>query len=115
MSEGGCTISEKVAVDSDGNEICVVDTDSSIANSSIWSSESDISYESSEFKDPFEGIFYRTHASESKLSISFVSSVFLKHSRTRYTQTTPAALILMRPVLFQNVQPIYMVLNAPLD
>ena len=28
------------------------------------------------FKDPFEGIFYRTHISESKLYINFVSSVF---------------------------------------
>ena len=31
-----------------------------------------------DFNDPFEGILYRTHVSESKLNISFISSVFFE-------------------------------------
>ena len=52
------------------------ETDPSVATESSWNSESDLPGIQLDFNDPFEGILYRTHVSESKLNISFVSSVF---------------------------------------
>ena len=49
------------------------DTSSSNISSPIWSSESDISCQRLNSNDQLEGIFYRTHVSESKLNILFVS------------------------------------------
>ncbi|MEW8548437.1 MAG: SGNH/GDSL hydrolase family protein [Candidatus Thiodiazotropha sp.] len=43
-----------------------------------WNSESDISNGSLVYNDQFEGIFYRTYTSESKISIQFVSGVFFE-------------------------------------
>ena len=63
------------------------ETDPSVATESSWNSESDLPGIQLVFNDPFEGILYRTHVSESKLNISFVSSVFLKHLKTKYTLT----------------------------
>ena len=47
-------------------------------SSSSWNSESDISNRILVYNDPFEGIFYRTHTSESKVSIQFVFGVFFE-------------------------------------
>ena len=82
-SENGCSNKEKekVAINSDRNDVSSFVPDSSIASFSTWSSGSDISGDISPYSDPFEGIFYRTYTSESKISISFVSSVFFNHSR----------------------------------
>ena len=54
------------------------DTASRNDSSSSWNSESDISNGILVYNDPFEGIFYRTHTSESKVSIQFVSGVFFE-------------------------------------
>ena len=51
----------------------------SIDTPSSWNSDSDVSnvsYGNLGFNDPFEGIIYRTHISESRLDINFASSVF---------------------------------------
>lgn len=52
------------------------ETDQSVATESSWISESNLSVIQLEFNDPFEGILYRTHVSETKLNSLFVSSVF---------------------------------------
>ena len=54
------------------------DTASRNDSSSSWNSESDISNGILVYNDPFEGLFYRTHTSESKVSIQFVSGVFFE-------------------------------------
>ena len=67
-------VKEKVALSTDSMD----QTDTSFDNSSILSAQSDISGEISPYSDLFEGTFYRTHTSESKLSIDFISSVFFE-------------------------------------
>lgn len=63
-----------------------LEQDSSISTDSIstsmafssWNSEPGVSDTTGVFNDPFEGILHRTHASESKYSIEFISSRFFE-------------------------------------
>ena len=54
------------------------ETDPSVATESSWNLKSDLPGIQLDFNDLFEGILYRMHVSESKLNISFVSSVFFE-------------------------------------
>ena len=83
-SRGDCTNSSETVVqtifesDLSGIGGNLNETDPSVATESSWNSESDLPGTQVDFNDPFEGILYRTHVSESKLDISFVSSVFFE-------------------------------------
>ena len=78
VSNGGCDNIEKSVLHLVQRDIDMSDTSSSNITSKLWSSESDISCEALKFNDQLEGIFYRTHVSDSKLNISFVSNVFFE-------------------------------------
>ena len=78
VSNYGCDNIEKGILHAVQNDIDMSDTSSSNITSPLWSSKSNISCEALNFNDQLEGIFYRTHVSESKLNISFVSNVFFE-------------------------------------
>ena len=85
VSNDGCDSREKGILQSVQSDIKMLDTSliSSNISSPIWSSESEISCKDIRFNDQLECIFYRTHVSELKLNISFLSNVFFETFKNR--------------------------------
>ena len=64
---------------------CSASTDS---NSSKWDSGTDTVSVILEYNDPFEGTLYRTHASEAKQDIQFLTNVLFDSFQKKSAQTT---------------------------
>ena len=75
------SFNEPTVLKQDTIDAILNDTTSTCNTLSSWDSESEISNSDMTYKDPFEGVIYRTHVSEPAISIQFVSGVFSKHLR----------------------------------
>ena len=96
--ENGNT-SKFVNVELEQNSSVSTDSFSTSFTNSSWNS----SGEAHIFSDPFEGILHRTHASEAKFSIEFISSRFFDAFRQKIHADYMSSVISMRPVMFPNV------------
>ena len=72
------SLNEPTVLKQDTIDAILNDTTSSCNTLSSWDSESEISNSDMTYKDPFEGVIYRTHVSEAAISIQFVSGVFFE-------------------------------------